>query len=149
MRGPAGDLWVGSNVDVSGHVIGIINNFATEKVEGVDLVADYNFDADGYGSIFINNVMAVVTTWDRQQRAGAPVDDCNGVWGGRCDGPQPKVRNNLRVTWATPWSVTASLMWRYIDESRMLATTSIWTRATFLILLAHGRLPGMRRFVRA
>ena len=92
VRGPAGDLWVGSNVDVSGHVIGIINNFATEKVEGVDLVADYNFDAGGYGSIFINNVMAVVTTWDRQQRAGAPVDDCNGVWGGRCDGPQPKVR---------------------------------------------------------
>ena len=31
-------------------------------------------------------------------------------------GHSPRSANNLRVTWATPWSVTASLMWRYIDE---------------------------------
>ena len=115
-RGPGGDLWVGSNVDVSGRITATVDNLAIEEVEGVDLVIDYDFDVGDYGRISVNNVMAIVTTWDRQQRAGASVDDCNGVWGGRCDEPQPTLRNNLRVTWQTPWSVTASLMWRYIDE---------------------------------
>ena len=115
-RGPGGNLWVGSNINTSGRIIGTIDNLATQKVEGVDLVGDYDFYLGDYGSISINNVMAIVTTMASQQRAGASVDDCNGTWGGRCGTPQPKLRNNLRVTWRTPWSVTASLMWRYIDE---------------------------------
>jgi outer membrane receptor protein involved in Fe transport len=114
-RGPNGDLWVGSSA-TSGRIIALQDNLAVEEVKGVDLVATYDFDMGSWGSMNINNVLSYVDTWDTQELSGAPKVECAGTFGATCGFPTPEYRNNLRATWTTPWSVTASAQWRYIDE---------------------------------
>ena len=116
-RGAPGDLWIGSNIDTSGHIVATQDNLAIEKVVGYDVVADYAFALGDLGALTVNNVLSYITKWEVQELAGAPKDDCAGVWGGgTCGYPTPDVRNKLRLIWTTPWGVTPSLMWRYISK---------------------------------
>ena len=115
-RSGAGDLWVGSNVDRSGHVVTLQDNLAIEVVEGVDVSIEYTLDIGNLGDISFTDVMSVINTWDQQELAGAPTVDCKGIWGGVCGYPTPDFQNNLRITWNTPWEFTASLLWRHIDS---------------------------------
>ena len=112
-RGAPGDLWIGSNVDSSGHIIALQDNLAIEKVVGFDVVADYSFDVGELGSISVGNVLSLIDKWDTQELAGAPVEACAGDWGGVCGFPTPDLRNKLRVIWTTPWNIAATAMWRY------------------------------------
>ncbi|MBA6413540.1 TonB-dependent receptor [Parahaliea sp. F7430] len=116
-RGPLGDLWLGSDVNTSGHVVALLDNLAREEVEGWDVVVDYAVQLGDMGTLSFNNTMSLVTKWDQQEFAGAPTVDCHGMWGSSCGYPTPDFRNNLRATWLTPWDVTASLMWRHIGGS--------------------------------
>jgi outer membrane receptor protein involved in Fe transport len=115
-RGSAGDLWIGSNVNSSGHIVALNDNLAIERVKGYDIIADYSMEIGDWGSLAFNDVMSIITTWDQQELAGAPTIDCKGNWGSSCGYPTPDFQNNLRVTWTTPWDVTASVLWRYISE---------------------------------
>jgi outer membrane receptor protein involved in Fe transport len=116
-RGGRNDnLWVGSNVDTSGKIVALNDNFAVERVKGIDLVGSYDFDVGSWGSMNLHNVMSYIDTWDQQELASSPEEDCAGSFGGICGSPTPDLRNNLRATWTTPWNVTTSLQWRYISE---------------------------------
>ena len=116
-RGAPGDLWIGSNVNSSGHIVATQDNLAIEQVAGFDLVADYAIALGDLGSLHLHNVFAYITKWDVQELAGAPKDDCAGKWGGgTCGYPTPDLRNKLRLIWTTPWGVTPSLMWRYTSK---------------------------------
>ena len=116
-RGAPGDLWIGSNVDTSGHIVATQDNLAIENVAGFDLVADYAMGLGDLGSLNLSNVFSYITTWDVQELEGAPKDDCAGKWGGgTCGYPTPDLRNKLRLIWTTPWGVTPSLMWRYTSK---------------------------------
>ena len=64
----------------------------------------------------VHNIMSYIDTWDQQELASAPKQACSGNWGATCGYPTPELQNNLRVTWTTPWDVTASFQWRYVDE---------------------------------
>ncbi|MDE0207217.1 MAG: TonB-dependent receptor, partial [Candidatus Tectomicrobia bacterium] len=46
-----------------------------------------------------------------------------GKWGATCGSPTPDVRNNLRLTWHTPWRLKPSLLWRYISRVDHLNTS--------------------------
>jgi outer membrane receptor protein involved in Fe transport len=72
------------------------------------------------GSLSFNNNMSIIDSWDQQELKGAPVEDCAGNWGGSCGYPTPDFRNNLRVTWLTPWNITGSAMWRHTSEVKDL-----------------------------
>jgi hypothetical protein len=85
------------------------------RVEG-HIVADYAVTLGDMGTLTLSNTMSIVDKWDQQELASAPVEDCKGVWGGVCGFPNPDFRNNLRVTWLTPWDVTASVLWRHMGE---------------------------------
>jgi len=111
-----GDLWIGSNVQTSGQVIALNDNLSVEQIKGVDLVATYDFDVGSWGSVNLHNVLSYVDQWDTQELSNAPKTECAGIFGGVCGFPTPEYRNNFRATWVTPWSVTASAQWRYIDE---------------------------------
>jgi outer membrane receptor protein involved in Fe transport len=111
-----GDLWIGSNIDTSGQIIAPDDNLSVEEVTGVDLIATYDFDIGRWGSVNLHNILSYIDTWDQTELSGAPKQDCAGVFGGVCGSPTPEYRNNLRATWTTPWNVTASALWRYIDE---------------------------------
>jgi outer membrane receptor protein involved in Fe transport len=115
-RGNSGDLWIGSNVQNSGQVVALNDNLAIEEVTGYDVIADYVMDIGEWGSLNFNNNLAYIDTWDQQELKGAPAVDCAGNWGASCGYPVPDFQNNLRVTWTTPWDLTASLQWRYISE---------------------------------
>lgn len=116
-RGAPGDLWIGSNIDTSGHIVATQDNLAIEKVVGYDVVADYAFALGDLGALTVNNVLSYITKWEVQELEGAPKEDCAGVWGGgSCGYPTPDLRNKLRLIWTTPWGVTPSLMWRYISK---------------------------------
>jgi outer membrane receptor protein involved in Fe transport len=114
-RGNNGDLWVGSET-TSGQVTALNDNLAVEQVKGYDIIADYVMDIGEWGSLNFNNVMAVVDTWDQQELSSAPKIACEGNWGTTCGYPTPDLQNNFRVTWTTPWDVTASMQWRYISD---------------------------------
>ena len=111
-----GDLWIGSNVQTSGQVVALNDNLSVEQIKGVDFVATYEFDMGSWGSMNFNNVLSYVDQWDTQELSNAPKTECAGIFGGVCGFPTPEYRNNFRATWITPWSVTASAQWRYIDE---------------------------------
>ena len=115
-RGNNGDLWVGSDVNVSGRVTALNDNLAVEEVTGYDVIADYVFDIGEWGSVNINNVTAYIDSWEQQELSSAPKIACEGNWGGTCGYPTPDLRNNLRVTWTTPWDLTATAQWRYISD---------------------------------
>lgn len=115
-RGNAGDLWIGSDVNNSGQVVALNDNLAIEKVEGFDVIVDYNLELGSMGSLSFNNIAGIITKWDQQELKGAPTVDCKGNWGGDCGYPTPEYQNNLRATWMTPWDISASAMWRYIGE---------------------------------
>jgi iron complex outermembrane recepter protein len=115
-RSAGGDLWLGSDVETSGHIISLNDNLATEEVEGLDFVVDYALDIGALGRLRFNNVTAYIETWDKQEIEGAPIADCKGAWGQSCEDPTPDLRNSFRVTWDTPWNITTSVLWRYISE---------------------------------
>ncbi len=124
-RGQGGDLWVGSNVDRSGHIVALLDNLAIEKVQGYDVTALYDLDAGEWGHVHFNDILSITSTWDQQQLAGAPIEDCLGKWGLTCGSPTPDMRNNLRATWVTPWGVRPSLMWRYVSGVDALSDTGV------------------------
>lgn len=112
-----GDLWIGSDVSSSGHIIALNDNLAVEEVTGIDAIVDYSFDWERIGSIDVHNVFGLLTQWDQQELASAPVSDCLGVWGGVCGHPVPNIRNNLRVTVDTVYEpLVVTGMWRYTGE---------------------------------
>ena len=115
-RGAPGDLWIGSNIGSSGHIVALNDNLAIEKVAGFDVVADYSFDVGGMGSVNVANVLSIIDRWDQQELAGAPTESCAGKWGFVCGFPTPDLRNKLRVVWTTPWNVAATVMWRYTSK---------------------------------
>ena len=124
VRGIAGDLWIGSNVDgerctgqepdlsncVSGHVVSVQDNLALERTNGVDVTLDLALNIGTQGELRLNNVLTHINALDIQAVDGAPVRRCAGT---RYCGPTPDLQNRLRVTWDTPWDVTTSIMWRY------------------------------------
>ena len=124
VRGLAGDLWIGSNLEgtkctgqeadlsncQSGHIVATKGNLALERTNGVDVTLDFALDVGTQGKLLFNNVLTHINALDFQSAEDAPVVRCAG---NRYCGPIPDLQNRLRVTWDTPWDVTASLMWRH------------------------------------
>jgi len=131
-----GDLWIGSNVQTSGQIIALNDNLSVEQIKGVDLVATYDFDVGSWGSVNLHNVLSYVDQWDTQELSNAPKTECAGIFGGVCGFPAPEYRNNFRATWVTPWSVTASAQWRYIDEVDEIDNVRSLKEANYLDIAA-------------
>ena len=124
-RGQGGDLWVGSELDRSGHIVSLLDNLAIEKVQGYDVTALYDYEAGEWGRLNVSDILSITSTWDQQELEGAPRIDCLGKWGLTCGSPTPEMRNNLRATWITPWGVRPSLMWRYVSGVEALSDTGV------------------------
>lgn len=124
-RGEGGDLWLGSDVDRSGHVVGLLDNLAIEEVQGYDVTALYDLDAGEWGRLNVSDILSITSMWAQQELAGGPTTECVGKWGLTCGTPTPDMRNNLRVTWMTPWGVRPSLMWRYVSGVEALSITGV------------------------
>ncbi len=114
-RGAGGDLWIGSDVDVSGRISALNENLALYEVSGIDLVVDYTFEIGDMGTLSFNNVLGYIDSWEQQEVAGAPTVSCEGKWGNVCGAPTLEYKNTLRATWGTPWNALVSVNWRYLS----------------------------------
>ena len=126
IRGLAGDLWLGSNIQgqkcsgeeadpsncLSGHILAVLGNLAIVKANGVDVNLDFAWDIGSQGELTFSNVLSHLNALDQQEISGGPITRCSGT---QYCGPTPDLQNRLRVTWDTPWDVTASFMWRHIS----------------------------------
>ncbi len=129
-RGRSGDLWLGSDIDHSGHIVSLLDNLAVEEVQGYDITVGYDLPLSvigmgRWGRLRFSDILSITSTWDQQELQGARKVDCAGNWGATCGFPTPDIRNNLRATWVTPWGVRPSLMWRYISGVEDLNSTQV------------------------
>lgn len=107
----SGTLWVGDD-----NVFSPDSNIGFLATKGFDIQVDYTLGLGDMGSLAFNNVGTYLTEWDRQDAPDAPVTDCLGVWGANCGQPIFEFQNNLRATWMTPWQLSLSAQWRYVDS---------------------------------
>ena len=66
------------------------------------------------GTVNITNIAGFVMSYEQEEYPGAGVIECDGVYGGSCGVPIPDLKNRFQATWATPWNVNASLIWRHV-----------------------------------
>ena len=116
-RGAGGDLWLGSDVNRSGHIVSLLDNLAVEEMRGYDFTARYDRDVGAWGRLNFSDVLSLISAFDNQELEGRQTIHCTAKWdaGSTCGSPTPKLRNNLRLTWLTPWRVRPSLLWRYVS----------------------------------
>ena len=64
-RGQGGDLWLGSDVASSGHVVSLLDNLAIVDVRGYDVTVGYDLDVGDWGRLRFNDILSITTTWDQ------------------------------------------------------------------------------------
>ena len=122
-RGLNDTLWLGLAAPGNG-VDARSTNIGFYAVEGVDVEVNYSFDIGGMGTINLANIAGFVMSLEQEEYPGAGVIECEGVYGGSCGIPTPELKNRFQVTWMTPWNLTTSLTWRYIDGIAQEFTSS-------------------------
>jgi len=111
-RGPvSGTLWLDGDSIVATNI-----NIGFIETEGVDFTFEYEFDVADMGSVSIMNNGNYVMAYDQEEYPGAGIESCEGTWGGACGSPTADFKNNLRVTWHTPWDLSLSSTIRHIGE---------------------------------
>ena len=99
-RGATGDLWIGSDVEKSGHIVSRQENLAIEKVVGIP---DRRLpEPRAWGHVDVRNVLSLIVKWEQQEMAGArETAPASGV---RLRIADPRIcATRMRVPWTTPW----------------------------------------------
>jgi len=111
----------------SGYVAGGTENTNLLRYKGIDIQTDYNFSIGAYGKIDVNMQGTLVGTTGGQDTPLVPFQNCAGYFGyGACWTPQPRWRQNTRLTWNTPWDhASLSMNWRYIGGTALSANSTV------------------------
>jgi outer membrane receptor protein involved in Fe transport len=107
-----GSIWLGS----TGFVDDPIINLGSLQVKGIDLDANYRFDAGSFGGVTLSLVGNYADEFITEPLPGYPKYDCAGLYGSVCGVPLPEWRHKLRTSWMTPWGLDLSLTWRHINK---------------------------------
>ncbi len=88
--------------------------------DGVDAALNYRYHLPDWwrGSTAGSLDFSFVGTWTNQlttepSSSSSDTYDCAGLYGATCGVPTPHFRTVTRVTWNTPFNLTASVRWRY------------------------------------
>ena len=112
-RGINDTLWLG-NPEPGNGIDSRVTNIGLLAVQGIDIEVNYRVDVGGLGSVDIANITGVIDSYAKREYEGADVIPCEGAYGGACEFPVIDFQNRMQATWAMPWNVTASLIWRHI-----------------------------------
>jgi outer membrane receptor protein involved in Fe transport len=118
VRAPGtGSLWLGSN----GYVLDTAFNLGRLQTSGFDLAARYSLPLDRWGRVAVDFSGTLLDHFTTQPLPTGGSYDCAGRYGVICNAstggaPAPKFRGTTRLTWDTPWAVSASAAWRHIDS---------------------------------
>jgi outer membrane receptor protein involved in Fe transport len=106
----SGSLWVSDDGFISATNV----NIGKFEREGVDLQIGYTTPIGDMGDLDFSLVGTSLMTANTQPTPVSDVVDCKGFWeNGQCVGAFPEWAHTFRTTWATPWDLDLSLMWRY------------------------------------
>jgi len=111
----------GTTTGAGGYIVGTSVNVGAAKASGVDVQAGYvlpleDWGVDRWGGISVNFTGSYLLKASTTPFPGDEPYDCAGLFGPQCQTLNPRWRHTMRVTWSTPWDVTASLTWRYIHS---------------------------------
>jgi outer membrane receptor protein involved in Fe transport len=106
----------------AGGVIQTEVNASSIKTSGVDINATYHtsfsdLHLGDWGGLTFNFTGTYVH--DLSTTFPGETYDCAGLFGITCGTPTPKWRHQMRVTWNSPWNLTLSAAWRFIDSSTL------------------------------
>jgi len=108
----SGSLWVGTQ----GYITATNTNIGKFEREGIDLQIGYTTPIGDMGDLDFSLIGTSLMTANTQPTPVSAVVDCKGIWeNGQCVGAFPEWAHSFRATWATPWDLDLSLMWRYVS----------------------------------
>jgi iron complex outermembrane receptor protein len=134
-RGPDGDIWL----DDDNYVVNTTQNFGEQAVSGVDLNANYTFEALG-GRFFTNFVGTYILEEETSPLPGVPNTefDCAGLINESCRTQDWRHIANVRYS-RDSWSL--NLRWRYFGALDYVSTAGEPLEDD-LLLAAKGGIPG-------
>ena len=111
----------------AGYVNTVNVNTGFEQTKGIDVSAAYSKPVTGWGRFDIKLTGTYTSHFVTEPNAANPAIglagsgtfDCAGLYGTTCGAPLPYWRSVTRLTWTTPWKVSASLNWRYIGATKV------------------------------
>lgn len=111
-----GTLWIGSD-----NIVATDINIGYFETSGVDFDLSYKLALEQWGGLKFSLIGTYLTKWDQKSTPDAPVIECLGHWDrSSCGAPTPKLRQNVRVSWETPWDANVTATWRYFGETEEL-----------------------------
>lgn len=110
---------VAATVAGGGYVVGTAINVAAVNLTGIDAQLAYRLDMGSLGSLQASLAGAYVQKSETRNRPGDPTYDCAGLFGPTCLNVTPEWRHSARVSWQTPWNVTASVNWRHFGKVKL------------------------------
>jgi outer membrane receptor protein involved in Fe transport len=115
VRSPSTGSLTGNNIAGGGYVIQKNFNLGTAINSGIDAQLNYRFDLPpGFGGISMGLNGVYLLHNETTPLPGAHTYDCAGLFGATCQTINPHWHHIFRMTWDTPWDVSASVTWRYI-----------------------------------
>ncbi|MBC3807701.1 TonB-dependent receptor [Undibacterium seohonense] len=112
-RDSLGSLWV---IEGEGYIEGKTTNIGKVSTSGVDLAASYNTKLGTMGNLNLMMNGTLLKKLEVENVVGLGSYNCVGYFGNSCGTSTPKWRHKVRATWATPYSLDASLTWRHIGD---------------------------------
>jgi iron complex outermembrane receptor protein len=119
-----GDLFGSGYVDATNTNTGFI------QTKGIDVSGTYrtsfaDWSLPDWGGLTFGLVGTYTKNYVTQPVTGGGTYECAGFFGVTCNNtaatgsvPTPKWRHRAKVTWNTPWDVSATLTWRYIGSTK-------------------------------
>ena len=150
----------GSLFTAQGYVVQTQANAGFLATDGIDFSAAYHMTLPDWihGSSAGSLSWAFTGTWTDHLTAeptvGGGTYDCAGLYGAACSNQfgspvTPHFKSTSRITWNTPWKLSASLQWRYIGPVTLdyLSTNPLLNNpALFLGDQIEGRLHAYNYF---
>jgi outer membrane receptor protein involved in Fe transport len=109
----------------TGYVSTLNTNNGFIQTKGIDVAANYTLPVNNYGRVDFKLTGTYTAHYVQESYQGSGTYDCAGLFGVVCnqgtnlEAPLPHWRSNFRVTWTTPWKVTASVQWRFIGATKL------------------------------
>ena len=117
VRSPGTGGLVGNNLIDKGYIVQTNVNAGAGLLSGTDFQANYKVDlSPRLGSLAFALNGSLLQNSKTTPFPGAHTYDCKGLFGITCQTVNPKWHHILRMSWQTPWDVTAALTWRYIGS---------------------------------
>jgi outer membrane receptor protein involved in Fe transport len=103
----------------SGYVATTDVNDGFVQTKGIDVNGNYSYPLPSFGRLDASLTGSYLAHYVTEAYPGSGTYDCAGLYGATCGVPLPRWRSKLRVTWVTPWKVTASVQWRFIGSTKV------------------------------